>query len=109
VKLPKDTIIAPEKLLRYFLVFRAADDKSKFLSSANYTHDNWHVLEQDPRQQILTLDATEVEQTKHGAVYEIRGILQGPNGKSLSIVTIWMAERVTGRTKFITLFPAKEK
>lgn len=109
VKLPENTIIAAEKLYRYLLVPRAADDKSKFLAAAGYRRENWQVLEQDLRQQILTLEATEAEQTKHGTVYEIRGNLRGPNGMALSVITIWMTELVTGLTKFITLFPAKEK
>lgn len=109
VKLPAITIIAPEKLLGYLLIPRPADDKSKFLAAAGYTRENWQVLERDLRQQILLLAATEVEQTKHGTVYEIRGNLRGPNGVSLSVTTIWMTELATGQTKFITLFPAKEK
>lgn len=109
VKLPENTIIAPEKLYRYLLVPRAADDKSKFLAVAGYTRENWQVLESDLRQQILALEAAEVEPTKHGTVYEIRGNLRGPNGMTLSVATIWMTELATGQTKFITLFPAKEK
>lgn len=109
MKLPENTIIASEKLWRYLLVPRPADDKSKFLASAGYTSENWRVLEHDLRQQILSLDAAEVEQTKHGVVYEIRGTLRGPNDKTLSVATIWMAELSTGQTKFITLFPAKER
>jgi len=109
MKLPEDTILAPEKFTRYLLVHRVADDKSKFLAFAGYTLNNWQVLVRDLRQQILTLDATEIEQTKHGTVYEIRGNLQGPNGKTLSVTTIWMTETATLQTKFITLYPAKGK
>ncbi len=108
MKLPEETVFAPEKFLRYLLVPRPADDKSRFLAAAGYTLNNWQALEQDLREQILVLEATEVEQTKHGKVYEIRGNLRGPNGKGLSVTTIWMTERVTGKTKFITLYPAKE-
>jgi hypothetical protein len=39
--------------------------------------------------------------------YEIRGNLQGSNGRILSVVTIWMAEIATGQTKFVTRYPAK--
>ncbi len=109
VKLPATAIIAPEKLFGYLLIPRPADDKSKFLFAAGYTRENWQILERDLRQQILILGATEIEQTKHGNVYEIRGNLHGPNGVSLFVATIWMTELATGQTKFITLFPAKEK
>jgi len=109
MKLPEDTILAPEKFFRYLLIWRPVDDKSKFLAFAGYTPDNWQILVHDLRRQILVKDATEIEQTKYGTVYEIRGNLQGPNGKILSIVTIWMAESKTEQTKFVTLYPAKEK
>lgn len=109
VKLPENTVIAPEKLQRYLLLPRLADDKSKFLASAGYIFDNWQTLEQDLREQILIMEAKEVEQTKYGTIFEIHGNLQGPNGKILSIVTIWMAEIATGKTKFITLYPGKGK
>lgn len=109
MKLSQNTVIAPEKLRRYLLLPRLTDDKSRFLASAGYTLDNWQTLEHDLREQILTMEAREVEQTKYGTIFEIRGNLQGPNGKSLSIVTIWMAEMATGKTKFITLYPGKGK
>jgi hypothetical protein len=107
VKLPENTVIAPEKLLYYLLVPRPADDKSKFLAIAGYTRADWQALERDLRQQLLPMDAEEVERTKYGTIYEIRGNLHGPNGRVLSVVTIWMTEIATGQTKFVTLYPAK--
>ena len=35
------------------------------------------------------------------------GKLTGPNGKSLSVCTIWMTETETKSTKFITMYPDK--
>lgn len=107
MKLPKNTLLAPEKFFQYLLLPRAADDKSRFLNSAGYTRDQWQVLEDDLRKQILVLDAYEVEQTKYGTIYEICGNLQGPNGKVLAVVTIWITEIATDQTKFVTLFPDK--
>ncbi len=109
MKLPEDAIIASAKLTNYLLIYRSADDKSKFLSQAGYSLDNWQQLEADLRNQILTLEAMPSEETnRFGDVYEIRGILKGPNGLSLSIIVIWMTEYETGRTKFVTLYPNKE-
>jgi len=109
MKLAENTFFAPEKFTRYLLVPRIEDDKSKFLSFAGYSLDQWQLLERDLKRQILIHDATEVERTKYGTVYEIRGRLKGPNGKILSMVTIWMTELATGKTKFITLFPDKDR
>ena len=40
-------------------------------------------------------------------MYEIKGNLTGPNGKTLAVCTIWMTETATGDTKFITMYPEK--
>jgi|GEM_PF-5612251 len=37
------------------------------------------------------------------------GLLTGPNGVVLKVVTIWMREYDSGQTKFITLMLDKEK
>lgn len=108
MKLPADAVIAQTKLTEYLLKFRREDDKSLFLGRAGYKLDNWQQLEKDLRQQILSLEAIEYEQTPYGDKYEIRGTLTGPNGKSLPVVTIWMIECSSQKTKFITLFPNKE-
>lgn len=108
MKLPNDTIIAEVKITQYLLKFLVEDDKSLFLAQANYTQDNWQQLEKDLREQILPLDATPTEQTRYGNKYEIRGTLTGPNGRRLPVVTIWMTEFPSQKTKFITLYPNKE-
>jgi hypothetical protein len=109
MKLPKDAVIASAKLTKYLLVFREVDDKSKFLAQAGYGLNNWQQLESDLRSQIMTLDATpSSEENRFGDTYEIRGLLTGPSGVSLKIVTIWMTEYETGLTKLITLYPDRE-
>lgn len=47
MRLPKDVTIPHDKLLRYLLLPREENDKSKFLTSAGYTLANWEVLEHD--------------------------------------------------------------
>jgi hypothetical protein len=109
MKLPENTLIAREKLTRYLLVQKKRNDKSQWLAQAGYTLDNWQVLETDLRNQILSIDAAPIERTEYGWMYEINGQLVGPNGKILSVRTIWMTERATGDTKFITMYPAREE
>ena len=109
MKLPENTLIAREKLTRYLLVQKKRNDKSQWLAQAGYTLDNWQVLETDLRNQILPIDAAPVESTEYGRMYEINGQLVGPNGKILSVCAIWMTERTTGDSKFITMYPAREE
>ena len=109
MKLARDAVIAPAKLTKYLLVWRDADDKSKFLAQAGYGQENWQQLESDLRNQILPLEAVPSDEpNRFGDVYEIRGVLAGVNGVNLAVVTIWMVEYETQQTKFITLYPDKE-
>lgn len=107
MKLPDNTLIAPEKLTQYLLVLKKRNDKSKWLAQIGYTLENWQDLENDLRLQILSLEATAIETTRYGQAYEIRDNLTGPNGKTVAVVTIWMTEIATGVTKFITMYPDK--
>lgn len=107
MKLPSETLIATEKLTQYLLTLRRHNDKSRWLYRAGYTIKNWQLLEKDLRRQIMSLAAIPTENTRYGQMYEIKGNLIGPNGKTLSVCTIWMTESATGDTKFITMYPQK--
>ena len=109
MKLPANTVIAQEKLTGYLLRKLPENDKSGFLELAGYTLDNSQRLEVDLRSQLLTQEADFVETTEYGDKYCIDGELTGPNGRKLRIATIWMTESATAMTKFITLYPAKQK
>ena|SRR3990167_7256541 len=107
MKLPGNTLISHEKLTKYLLASRKRNDKSKWLAQAGYSLENWHILENDLRNQILPMNASLIENTDYGKLYEIRGKLCGPNGVSLPVCTIWMIEKATGITRFITTYPDK--
>ena len=108
MKLPFNSIISEEKIRNYLLEWQPANDKSKFLSKAGYTQENWQDLVFDIREQILSREAEFVRKTPYGDMYEIRGILTGRNRVSVKVKTIWMKENKSKNTKFITLFPDKE-
>lgn len=103
--LPKDAVIAEEKLIKYLLVLLPKDDKSKFLAQAGYTLANWQQLEQDLRTQVLTQPAELVETNRYGKKYLIRASLRGKNAVELSTLTIWII--TNGTTRFVTLVPNK--
>lgn len=105
MKLSPDAVIAPAKMNRYLLVPQKRNDKAAWLASAGYRLENWPLLRADLREQILSLDATFLEETVYGEMYEIAGALKGPNGKVLNVRSIWIIEAVTGQTKLVTLFP----
>ena len=108
MKLPADSEIARIKATQYLLKLREEDDKSKFLSQAGYTAAHAEKLLQDLRG-LLADDAEFVQKTEYGDKYQICGTLTGPNGRKLRVASIWMVERATGKTKFVTLFPDKNE
>jgi hypothetical protein len=62
---------------------------------------------QDLRAQLLPLDATPLHSTVFGDLYQIRGLPTGPSGVTLNVRSIWVQEKLSGVTKFITLVPEK--
>lgn len=107
MKLPSDAIIATGKLASYLLRWREADDKSAFLALAGYGPDDAARLESDIRDHLLSCDAESLGDTEYGPKFRICAALRGPNGRSLLIISIWMTEKATGATKFITLYPGQ--
>lgn len=108
MKLPPDALIATEKLTHYLLVRQSRADKSQFLAKAGYDLANADQLLADLRRQILPLEADPAETNQFGDFFEIRGRLTGPNGIELRVRTIWLTDRLSGRTKFVTLLPDKK-
>ena len=92
VILDPNAVISEAKLTRYLLVFLEKDDKSQFLAQAGYTLENWQELEQDLREQILSLEATPTTQTQYGQKFSITGDLAGRNPHPIRVKTIWMQE-----------------
>jgi len=108
MKLPANSEIARVKVTRYLLKQRDEDDKSKFLSQAGYTPAHADKLLEDLRA-LLNDEAKFIQTTEYGDKYLIRGILEGPNGNRLRVVSIWMTEEATRQTKFVTLYPDKDE
>jgi hypothetical protein len=97
------------KLSKYLLVRQSRGDKSEFLARAGYTAANPEQLLHDLRRQVLLQEAVPLHRTKFGQFYEIRAPLTGPNRTTLQIRSIWMKERLSGATKFITLVPDRKE
>ncbi|MBW4669525.1 MAG: hypothetical protein KME60_19435 [Cyanomargarita calcarea GSE-NOS-MK-12-04C] len=108
MKIPGDAVIPKEKLTCYLLVPRIKDDKSKFLAQAGFTQDNPNDLLNAIQKLILTTDAVEDKINEYGVFYTVEGNLQGLNGRSLLVVTVWLQSRDDGSFRFITLKPKKD-
>lgn len=108
MKILEDAVIPEEKLTRYLLVPRIKDDKSKFLAQAGFTQDNPNDLLNAIKQLALITDAVEDNINEYGVFYTVTGDLQGLNGRSLPVVTVWLQSINDGSFRFITLKPKKD-
>lgn len=108
IKLPSDSEIARAKVTQYLLRLRDEDDKSQFLAQGGYTLAHADTLLEDLRG-LLGGQAALVQTTEYGDKYRVHGTLTGPNGRKLRVMSIWMTEEATGRTKFVTLYPDKDE
>jgi len=107
MRLPREAIIAPEKLKNYLLTPRLINDKCRFLSLAGYDRDNWRRLEQDLRTHILTEEARlEGDDLVWGSVRDPRHV--GWTQRNYAGGCYDLDGRACyGQTKFITLFPGR--
>lgn len=105
MQLPLHARIASEKLTHYLLRPREDHDKSGFLAIAGYSREHATQLEMAIRTQLLPFPATPAGKNPYGEKFIIRGQLTGPNGRTLRVQSVWMLEKATGLTKFITLYP----
>jgi uncharacterized protein DUF6883 len=109
MKIPADAKIPLEKITEYLLVPREWDDKSKFLAQAGFLRDNPELLSRAIWKLAAAVDAVEDRTNEYGVFLRVEGELQGPNGRSLQVVTIWLRWHVDGQVRFVTLKPRKEK
>ncbi len=75
MKIPADTIVPEEKITRYLLVYKARNDKSKFLERAGFSWQNSEAL----RIAIFSLsqsgEAVADRNNEYGTFYRVDGEL----------------------------------
>lgn len=98
-------LLEENKITQYLLVYLPKDDKSNYLKMAGYGTENWLTLKQDLLALVAVGDAIHESTSVYGESFSITGLLVGPNGRELMVKTIWMKEKKTEFTKFITLYP----
>ena len=108
MKLPnfEHSIVLPEKLRDYILspVHPVGRFKSAFFRGLGYSAEAYEKLKSDLRS-LLVAEAELAKVTDFGALYLVRGVLSGPNGRSGLVVTVWiiLSEQVVPR--FVTAYP----
>ncbi len=105
MKLPPDSQISKDKLVKYLLLPRPENDKAKFLREGGYSLKNWERLREDLRKALNNEEAAKIDENEYGEIFELKTTLTGPTTVSLHVVTIWIKLKESGKTKFVTLYP----
>ena len=111
MKLPHadGAIISAEKLRDYILspVHPIGRFEATVFGELGYSAQNWEVFEQHLREQILSLDTVQVEESRYGRKFVIEGPLTGPAGKTMQIVTVWVILKGESIPRFVTAYPGE--
>ncbi len=100
-------IIETEKLRGYILssTHPVGRFKAAIFRRLGYSTENWEVFERSLRELILTQDASEAEESRYGKKYIVEGLLVGPSGGTMQIVTVWVILKGENIPRFITAYP----
>ena len=111
MKLPaaERSVIAPAKVRDYLLSTShpVGRFKAPFFASLGYTSANWQRLEKDLLALAVSGDAELGKPSPYGQKYEIRGILTGPSGSSVGILTVWIILFGDDAPQFVTAYPGE--
>ena len=111
MKLPaaERAVISPPKIRDYLLSTShpVGRFKAPFFTSLGYTNTNWRRLEEDLRDLAVSGDAELGKGSLYGQKYEIRGILNGPAGRSAGVLTVWIVLFGGDVPQFVTAFPGE--
>jgi hypothetical protein len=107
LRIPTDAVIPEHKLTRYLLVPRPWDDKAKFLEQGGFSLSNWPDLLRALREFVAAHEAVEDSENEYGVFLRAEGVLVGPTGQELRIVTIWLRWHLDGSVHFVTLKPRR--
>ena len=83
--------------------------KQPFFVALGYSGDRWQQLEADLLDLATTGDAQIGQKTEYGQKYEVRGILEGPSGRSAEVVSVWIILENEDIPRFVTAFPGGKR
>lgn len=99
--------IVPRRKVRDYLL--SADHpvgrhKAAFFESLGYTQDQWPALAE-----VLQIHAggriSRSSRRWYGRMFEIRGEIVGLNGRTASVITVWLVRPGERRARLVTAYP----
>jgi hypothetical protein len=103
--------IDPSKLRDYLLspTHPIGRFKARFFVALGFSADDWRELDEALRLQHLTQDAQPAGSVGMGQKFTIQAILNGPNGQSAMVVSIWFVPSPGAPPRFVTAYPGERQ
>jgi len=113
MKLPKHgkAIISQSKVVGYLLSDSHRDGRSKaaFFRKYGFSTESWEELAEALRHHVADNEVRKIEDSPFGTRYVVEGELSAPNGKMLSIRSVWFMATSESIPWFVTAYPLKRK
>jgi hypothetical protein len=93
----RDYLLSPEHPVGRF--------KARVFAAAGYRREAWQQLREELRALAGVLDVTPAAADEYGQRYVGTGILTGPSGRALPIVSVWLIPSVGEPPRLITVYP----
>ena len=79
--------------------------KARVFAAAGYRSENWIQLQRDLQVVARSTDAVLTRSEPYGQFFEVRAILQGPEG-TLPVLTVWILRTGESMPRFVTAYPS---
>jgi len=106
----ENVVIPIEKFRDYALNHERKPDKAAaFMDALGYDLSNVQALINNLRKNIKNFRAIEKPDNGYGIRYEVMMTLTGINGKKANVLTAWIIDRDTGKTRLISAYVTKKR
>jgi hypothetical protein len=103
----KHALVEPAKLRDYLLAqaHPVGRFKARFFCGLGYTSEGWQVLRDDLLRLASSGEAEPSQPGLYGQKFTVSGTLSGPNGRSATVVSVWLMPANGDAPRFITAYP----
>lgn len=100
-------MIDPAKIQEYLLSIEhpLGQFKARFFAGLGFTPDRWGELQTALIQFVEANEVRASSATAFGHKYIVDGSIQGPNGRTATIRTVWVLLRGDVMPRFVTAYP----
>lgn len=81
--------------------------KASFFARLGYGQANWLELQRDLARLALSDGAAPGQASRFGTKFEVSDILQGPSGRTATVVTVWMVRTGDDAPRLVTAYPGE--